>query len=46
VTLYSRWFDATWNKFDTRAETALGQIATLTTAELRVLWFLPTRYCS
>jgi LuxR family maltose regulon positive regulatory protein len=42
--LYSRWFDAAWNQFDLRAESALAQVATLTTAELRVLRFLPTHY--
>jgi LuxR family transcriptional regulator, maltose regulon positive regulatory protein len=44
MVLYSRWFDAAWNQFDIRAESALAQIATLTTAELRVLRFLPTHY--
>ena len=44
MALFSRWFDTAWNQFDTRAETALAQIATLTTAELRVLRFLPTHY--
>jgi LuxR family maltose regulon positive regulatory protein len=42
--LFSRWFDAAWNQFDIYAETALAGVATLTTAELRVLRFLPTHY--
>jgi LuxR family maltose regulon positive regulatory protein len=42
--LYARWFDAAWNQFDACAETALAGVATLTTAELRVLRFLPTHY--
>jgi LuxR family transcriptional regulator, maltose regulon positive regulatory protein len=42
--LFSRWFDAAWHQFDIYAETALAGVATLTTAELRVLRFLPTHY--
>jgi LuxR family maltose regulon positive regulatory protein len=42
--LYARWFDAAWNQFDACAESALIGVATLTTAELRVLRFLPTHY--
>ena len=42
--LFSRWFDEAWNQFDMCAETALAGVATLTTAELRVLRFLPTHY--
>jgi LuxR family maltose regulon positive regulatory protein len=42
--LYARWFDAAWDQFDARAESALNGVATLTTAELRVLRFLPTHY--
>jgi LuxR family maltose regulon positive regulatory protein len=42
--LYARWFDAAWNQFDACAESALAGVATLTTAELRVLRFLPTHY--
>jgi LuxR family maltose regulon positive regulatory protein len=44
VVLYARWFDAAWNQFDACAESALAGVATLTTAELRVLRFLPTHY--
>jgi LuxR family transcriptional regulator, maltose regulon positive regulatory protein len=44
VVVFRRWFDDAWNQFDLRAETALAGVATLTTAELRVLRFLPTHY--
>ncbi len=44
VVVFGRWFDDAWNQFDARAETALAGVATLTTAELRVLRFLPTHY--
>ncbi len=44
VVIFQRWFDDAWNQFDARAETALAGVATLTTAELRVLRFLPTHY--
>jgi LuxR family transcriptional regulator, maltose regulon positive regulatory protein len=44
VALFARWFDEAWNQFDMYAETALAGVATLTTAELRVLRFLPTHY--
>ncbi len=44
VALFSHWFDAAWNQFDIYAETALAGVAALTTAELRVLRFLPTHY--
>jgi LuxR family transcriptional regulator, maltose regulon positive regulatory protein len=44
VGIFQRWFDDAWNQFDARAEAALAGIATLTTAELRVLRFLPTHY--
>lgn len=44
VVVFQRWFDDAWNQFDARAETALAGVATLTTAELRVLRFLPTHY--
>jgi LuxR family maltose regulon positive regulatory protein len=44
VVLFQRWFDAAWDEFDARAETALAGVATLTMAELRVLRFLPTHY--
>ena len=44
VVVFQRWFDDAWNQFDARAETALSGVATLTTAELRVLRFLPTHY--
>jgi LuxR family maltose regulon positive regulatory protein len=42
--IFERWFTAAWGQFDERAETALAGVALLTTAELRVLRFLPTHY--
>jgi LuxR family maltose regulon positive regulatory protein len=44
VVVFNRWFDDAWEQFDRRAETALVGMASLTTAELRVLRFLPTHY--
>lgn len=44
VIIFQDWFDHAWEQFDIRAETALAGAATLTTAELRVLRFLPTHY--
>jgi LuxR family transcriptional regulator, maltose regulon positive regulatory protein len=44
VVVFGRWFDEAWNQFDARAEATLAGVATLTTAELRVLRFLPTHY--
>ena len=44
VVIFQRWFTAAWGQFDERAETALAGVALLTTAELRVLRFLPTHY--
>jgi LuxR family transcriptional regulator, maltose regulon positive regulatory protein len=44
VVLFPRWFDDAWGQFDERAETTLAGIGSLTTAELRVLRFLPTHY--
>ena len=44
IVIFQRWFDDVWNRFDERAESALAGMATLTTAELRVLRFLPTHY--
>jgi LuxR family transcriptional regulator, maltose regulon positive regulatory protein len=44
VVVFRRWFDYAWSQFDARAETALAGISKLTTAELRVLRFLPTHY--
>ena len=44
VVLFQRWFDEAWDQFDRRAETALLGIGSLTTAELRVLRFLPTHF--
>jgi LuxR family maltose regulon positive regulatory protein len=44
VVLFARWFEDAWDQFDRRAEGALGGVASLTTAELRVLRFLPTHY--
>jgi LuxR family maltose regulon positive regulatory protein len=42
--VFGRWFDDAWDQFDRRAESALAGMASLTTAELRVLRFLPTHY--
>jgi LuxR family maltose regulon positive regulatory protein len=44
VAIFREWFDDAWNQFDARAEAALAGVAALTTAELRVLRFLPTHY--
>jgi LuxR family transcriptional regulator, maltose regulon positive regulatory protein len=44
VVVFERWFSAAWGQFDEQAETALAGVALLTTAELRVLRFLPTHY--
>jgi len=44
IVLFGRWFDDAWDQFDRRAENALAGMASLTTAELRVLRFLPTHY--
>jgi LuxR family maltose regulon positive regulatory protein len=44
VVVFERWFTAAWAQFDEHAETALAGSALLTTAELRVLRFLPTHY--
>jgi LuxR family transcriptional regulator, maltose regulon positive regulatory protein len=44
VVIFRRWFDDAWEQFDARAEMALAGISMLTTAELRVLRFLPTHY--
>ncbi len=44
VVIFRQWFDAAWDEADTRAETALIGPSSLTTAELRVLRFLPTHY--
>jgi LuxR family maltose regulon positive regulatory protein len=44
VVVFKRWFDDAWDQFDARAEGSLAGLATLTTAELRVLRFLPTHY--
>jgi LuxR family maltose regulon positive regulatory protein len=44
VVVFGRWFDDVWDRFDQRAESALAGTASLTTAELRVLRFLPTHY--
>ena len=42
--VFQGWFDDAWEQFDKHAETALVGVASLTTAELRVLRFLPTHY--
>ena len=44
VVIFQQWFDDSWGQFDARAEAALVGLASLTTAELRVLRFLPTHY--
>jgi LuxR family transcriptional regulator, maltose regulon positive regulatory protein len=44
VVVFERWFDDAWAQFDERAETTLTGMGSLTTAELRVLRFLPTHY--
>jgi LuxR family transcriptional regulator, maltose regulon positive regulatory protein len=44
VVIFRQWFAAAWDEADTRAETALVGPSSLTTAELRVLRFLPTHY--
>jgi LuxR family maltose regulon positive regulatory protein len=44
IVVFARWFDDAWDQFDQRAENALSGMASLTTAELRVLRFLPTHY--
>jgi LuxR family maltose regulon positive regulatory protein len=44
VVIFERWFSAAWQQFDERAENTLAGVALLTTAELRVLRFLPTHY--
>ena len=44
VVVFQRWFDDAWDQFDKRAETALIGVGSLTTAELRVLRFLPTHF--
>jgi LuxR family maltose regulon positive regulatory protein len=44
ATLFQRWFDDAWGEFDKRAENALVGVGSLTTAELRVLRFLPTHF--
>ena len=44
VVIFQRWFDEAWGQFDERAETTLAGMGSLTTAELRVLRFLPTHY--
>ena len=41
---FTGWLDGAWGQIDTRAETALTGASALTTAELRVLRFLPTHY--
>lgn len=44
ATLPARWLDEAWGEIDTHAESALSGTASLTTAELRILRFLPTHY--
>ena len=44
VVIFQRWFDDAWGQFDEQAETTLAGMGSLTTAELRVLRFLPTHY--
>jgi LuxR family transcriptional regulator, maltose regulon positive regulatory protein len=44
IVVFQRWFDNAWDQFDKHAETALVGVGSLTTAELRVLRFLPTHF--
>jgi LuxR family maltose regulon positive regulatory protein len=44
VVVFQRWFEDMWEQFDRRAEAALVGVGSLTTAELRVLRFLPTHF--
>jgi LuxR family transcriptional regulator, maltose regulon positive regulatory protein len=44
VVVFEGWFDDAWAQFDEQAETTLAGMGSLTTAELRVLRFLPTHY--
>jgi LuxR family transcriptional regulator, maltose regulon positive regulatory protein len=44
VVVFQGWFDDAWAQFDEQAETTLAGMGSLTTAELRVLRFLPTHY--
>ncbi len=44
VVIFQSWFDDAWGQFDEQAETTLAGMGSLTTAELRVLRFLPTHY--
>ncbi len=42
--MFERWFNTAWEQFDKHAESVLLGAGSLTTAELRVLRFLPTHY--
>jgi LuxR family maltose regulon positive regulatory protein len=42
--VFQGWFDQAWGQFDECAESTLAGMGSLTTAELRVLRFLPTHY--
>ncbi len=42
VAIFQEWFDAAWGLIDARAEISLVGPSALTTAELRILRFLPT----
>jgi LuxR family maltose regulon positive regulatory protein len=42
VAIFQEWFDAGWGLIDARAEISLVGPSALTTAELRILRFLPT----
>ena len=44
VVVFQAWFDDAWAQFNKQAETTLAGMGSLTTAELRVLRFLPTHY--
>ncbi len=44
VVVFQRWFEDAWERFDKCAETAFIGAGSLTTAELRVLRFLPTHF--
>jgi len=42
VTIFQEWFDTAWGHIDAHAEISLVGPSSLTTAELRILRFLPT----
>jgi LuxR family transcriptional regulator, maltose regulon positive regulatory protein len=44
VVVFQGWFEDAWERFDRQAESALVDVGSLTTAELRVLRLLPTHF--